>query len=79
MRVKTCLLYTSKERVIHSPAAGNMKNICQIADLVEKDQVIAMVGDTPVKATISGVIRGLIRDGYQMCIRDRFKTVMTPT
>ena len=53
-----------KERVIHSPAAGNMKNICQIADLVEKDQVIAMVGDTPVKATISGVIRGLIRDGY---------------
>ena len=29
-----------KERVIHSPAAGNMKNICQIADLVEKDQVI---------------------------------------
>lgn len=53
-----------KERVINSPAAGNMKNICQIADLVEKDQVIAMVGDTPVKATISGVIRGLIRDGY---------------
>ena len=53
-----------KERVIHSPAAGNMKNICQIADLVEKDQVIAMVGDTPVKAIISGVIRGLIRDGY---------------
>ena len=53
-----------KERVIHSPAAGNMKNICQIADLVEKDQVIAMVGDTPVKAAISGVIRGLIRDGY---------------
>ena len=53
-----------KERVIHSPAAGNMKNICQIADLVEKDQVIAMVGDTPVKATISGVIRGLIRDSY---------------
>ena len=50
-----------KERVIHSPVAGNMKNICQIADLVEKDQVIAMVGDTPVKATISGVIRGLIQ------------------
>ena len=53
-----------KERVIHSPAAGNMKNICQIADLVEKDQVIAMVGDKPVKAAISGVNRGLIRDGY---------------
>ena len=53
-----------KERVIHSPAAGNMRNISHIADLVEKDQVIAMIGDIPVKATISGVIRGLIRDGY---------------
>lgn len=53
-----------KERVIHSPAAGIMKNISRIADIVEKDQVIALVGETPVKATISGVIRGLIRDGY---------------
>ena len=53
-----------KERVIHSPAAGEMKNISRIADIVEKDQIIAMVGDVPVKATISGVIRGLIRDGY---------------
>lgn len=53
-----------KERVIHSPAAGEMHNISKIADLVEKDQIIAMVGETPVKATISGVIRGLIRDGY---------------
>ncbi len=53
-----------KERVIHSPAAGTMKNVSHIADIVEKDQVIAMVGETPVKATISGVIRGLIRDGY---------------
>lgn len=53
-----------KERVIHSPAAGEMKNISRIADIVEKDQIIAMVGNVPVKATISGVIRGLIRDGY---------------
>lgn len=53
-----------KERVIHSPAAGEMKNISRIADIVEKDQIIAMVGDVPVKATISGVIRGLFRDGY---------------
>ena len=53
-----------KERVIHSPAAGVMKNISHIADIVKKDQVIAMIGETPVKAAISGVIRGLIRDGY---------------
>ncbi len=53
-----------KERATHSPAAGIMKNISSIADIVEKDQVIALVGETPVKATISGVMRGLIRDGY---------------
>ena len=54
-----------KERVIHSPAAGNMKkHLSDRRSCLKKDQVIAMVGDTPVKATISGVIRGLIRDGY---------------
>jgi xanthine dehydrogenase accessory factor len=52
--------------VIHSPAAGRIKNVSKIADLVQKDQVIACVGETPVKATITGVLRGLIREGYQV-------------
>jgi xanthine dehydrogenase accessory factor len=55
-----------KDRVIHSPAAGRIKNVSKIADLVQKDQVIACVGETPVKATITGVLRGLIREGYQV-------------
>lgn len=55
-----------KERVIHSPAAGVIHDIAQIADVVEKDQVIAMVGDTPVYASLTGVLRGIIRDGYQV-------------
>lgn len=55
-----------KERVIHSPAAGVIHNIAQIADLVEKDQVIAMVGETPVYASLTGVLRGIIKEGYEV-------------
>lgn len=54
----------TKERVIYSPAAGNIKNQHQIGDLVEKGAVLAHVGDTPVLASISGVLRGIIRDNY---------------
>lgn len=53
-----------KERVIHSPAAGNIHNCARIADLVEKGQIIAMVEDTPVFASLTGVLRGIIRDDY---------------
>ena len=58
----------TKERVIHAPAAGILKNVCRITDRVEKGQVIARIenerGATEVRASISGLLRGLIRDGY---------------
>lgn len=57
-----------KERVIHSPARGVMQNVRAIGDIVKKDEIIAWVltesGRVPVPASISGIIRGLIRDGY---------------
>ena len=57
-----------KERVMHSPAAGILRNICKITDTVKKDQLIAVVetenGDMPVTASLDGLLRGLIRDGY---------------
>lgn len=57
-----------KERVIHSPAEGILKNVCHITDTVKKGQVIAVIetaeGSVPVYATIDGLLRGLIRDGY---------------
>ena len=59
------------ERVIHAPGSGAMQfvadeggNIIAIGALVRAGQVIARVGDTPVHATIDGVLRGLIREGY---------------
>lgn len=57
-----------KERVIHSPAAGILCNVCAVTDTVHKGQTIAVVetesGDIPVTATLDGLLRGLIRDGY---------------
>ena len=54
----------SKERVIHSPCAGICHNVKKITDIVEKGEIIAYVDDTPVYVSMSGLLRGLIRDGY---------------
>ena len=53
----------SKERVIYSPCEGVMENVLDIGAVVEKDEVIAYIGDVPVKATIPGLLRGILRDG----------------
>ena len=50
--------------VLHAPAAGEIHCISKIADIVEKDQVLAWIGDTPVRASLTGVLRGMIRDGF---------------
>ena len=57
-----------KERVIHSPATGILRNHKKITDTVKKGDIIAAVetedGPVPVPATLDGLLRGLIRDGY---------------
>lgn len=64
-----------KERVIHCPAKGILRNVKKITDTVSKDDVIAVVetenGEVPVKATLDGILRGLIRDGYP--VKEGFK------
>ena len=64
-----------KERVLYSPAAGILRNIRQITDTVKKGEPIATVetetGSIPVHATMDGLLRGLIRDGYP--VRKGFK------
>ena len=65
------------ERVIHAPAEGILKNKSKIGDIVEKGQVIAVIEvsdkenesasdikKTEVRATIDGLLRGLLRDNY---------------
>lgn len=56
----------SAERVIHSPVSGKIKLLHDIGDIVEKGAVLAVIGEnkTPVPASITGVLRGIIRNGY---------------
>lgn len=57
-----------RERVIHCPAKGILRNVKKITDIVSRGETIALVetenGTVPVKATLDGILRGLIRDGY---------------
>lgn len=61
-----------KERVIHSPARGIFLGKAKIGDVVEKDQVIGVVvtgaGEVEVPASLTGILRGLIRDGYPVSV-----------
>lgn len=54
----------AKGRVIHAPATGTIENIAKIGDIVKKGAVLAKIGETEVLASIDGVLRGIIRDGY---------------
>lgn len=57
-----------KERVMHAEAEGILRNVASIGDIVEAGAVIAEIetkdGRVPVLASLSGLLRGLIRDGY---------------
>ncbi|MCQ2555353.1 MAG: EF2563 family selenium-dependent molybdenum hydroxylase system protein [Clostridia bacterium] len=57
-----------KERVIHSPKAGILRNVASITDTVKNGDTIAVIetadGEVPVTASLDGILRGLIRDGY---------------
>lgn len=57
-----------KERVMHAQAEGILRNAASIGDIVEAGAVIAEIetenGMVPVEASLSGLLRGLIRDGY---------------
>lgn len=60
-----------RERVIHSEVKGYFQGIAAIGDIVSKGQVIAHIDDTPVYASLDGVLRGILRDG--LWVPEHFK------
>ena len=63
----------TKERVIHAAEAGIFRNTRKIGDIVEAGEEIAWIEGSPeagrkrrisVTASIPGIIRGLLREGY---------------
>lgn len=54
------------ERVLRAPCNGAFKSVKRIGDIVQKGEVVAMVGEEPIEAAISGVLRGLLQDGLEV-------------
>ncbi len=46
------------QRVLRAPCGGTMHNHVKLGDIVEEGDVIAHVGDSPVAAPLSGMVRG---------------------
>lgn len=55
-----------EERVLRSPKEGNIRIIKDIGTVVESGEIVAEVDGTEIKATISGVVRGMIQSGYHV-------------
>ena len=52
----------TKERVVWAPQAGIFTTNREVGDSVVAHQIIGQVGDVPLEAPISGMLRGLLRD-----------------
>lgn len=59
----------SIQRVVHSPYAGEMCCLHQIGDIVKEGEPLALVGGQPVKATMDGLLRGILPDGYPVTVK----------
>jgi xanthine dehydrogenase accessory factor len=54
----------SGQRVIHAPVSGAVIHKKQIGDLVQRDEVLLIIEGTEVRAPFTGLLRGLIREGF---------------
>lgn len=53
----------TRERVLRASVGGRFQGKKQIGDRIEKGDVVAEVDGVPLKATISGILRGILHDG----------------
>ena len=50
---------------------GTLRSCAAIGDAVKKGQMIATIGGHPVNASIDGILRGILPDGFR--VREGFK------
>jgi len=53
----------ARDRYRYAPHAGTFRTTCAIGETVEEGQAVASLGGTPLTAPLSGVLRGIVRDG----------------
>jgi len=56
----------TKERVVWAPQAGIFISNKEIGDSVVAGEVVGWIGDQPLRAAISGMLRGLLRSGVKV-------------
>jgi len=61
--VPSLVLGHGRDRVLWAPCAGRFRGRTPIGEHVEAGQTVADVSEEPVRATISGVLRGILYDG----------------
>ncbi|MGL4863923.1 MAG: selenium-dependent molybdenum cofactor biosynthesis protein YqeB [Cetobacterium sp.] len=54
------------ERVIYAEVSGKFKSFKKIGDIVKKDEIIGTIDNEVVSASIDGLLRGIIRDDYDV-------------
>lgn len=54
------------ERVLYAPCEGVLLPQKEIGDLILADEVVAMIGDLPIRSQINGILRGLIHPSVKM-------------
>jgi len=60
-----------RDRFVYSPVSGLWRTGNSIGDLVEADDVIAHVGESEIRAPLSGVLRALTRTNVQVAVGDK--------
>ncbi len=56
----------ASERVLRSDAEGLFRPVRKIGDIVKKGEEVAFIGDTPLRATLDGMLRGLLAEGINV-------------
>jgi len=60
-----------RARFVYAPIGGRFQTSARIGDRVEENTVIASIGRVTLHAPISGVIRGLTRNGIDVVIKTK--------
>jgi xanthine dehydrogenase accessory factor len=55
-----------RERLLRAPVDGVFKPIKEIGELIEKGELVATVDQTPIRAEISGLLRGMLYPGLKV-------------
>ena len=61
----------ARDRYVYAPVAGIFRTRLNIGDMVSAQQEVARINDTPLHASIDGMLRGLTHDGVPVAIKTK--------